>query len=59
MVVAYHAAKTIAGIEGLGRLMNIKENYQEALRHVRLSAYYSNVQDATGLHGDNFDNRYY
>jgi len=59
MVVALHAAKTIAQIEGLGRAANIEKAYAEAIRHVRLSAYYSNVQDATHLHGDNFDNRRY
>lgn len=59
MVVALHAAKTIAQIEGLGRMENIKKAYLEAIRHVRLTAYYSNVQDATLLHSDNFDNRRY
>jgi len=59
MVVALHAAKTIAQIEGLGRAVNIQKAYQEAVRHVRLSAYYSNIQDATSPHSDNFDNRRY
>lgn len=59
MVVAMHAAKTIAQIEGLGRAANIQKAYQEAIRHVRLSAYYTNIQDCTTLHSDNFDNRHY
>lgn len=59
MVVAMHAAKTIAQIEGLGRAATIQAAYQEAIRHVRLTAYYSNIQDAALLHGDNFDNRRY
>lgn len=58
-VVPLHAAKSIAMIEGLGRATNIQKAYQEAVRHVRLTAYYSNVQDCTSMGGDNFDNRYY
>jgi hypothetical protein len=58
-VVALHAAKSIAMIEGLGRAANIQKTYQEAIRHVRLSAYYSNVQDCTTMGSDGFDNRYY
>ena len=59
MVVALHAARAIAQIEGLGRAANIQKAYVEAIRHVRLSAYYSNIQDCTSLHSDNFDNRRY
>lgn len=59
MVVALHAAKSIALVEGLGRAANIKKAYLEAIRHVRLTAYYSNLQDATSLHSDNFDNKRY
>lgn len=59
LVVSLHAARTIANIEGLPRASRIEKVYRDAIRHVRLSAYYSNLQDAARVPTDNFDNRYY
>lgn len=59
LVVPLHAAATIADIEGIGRANRLWKTYLHAVRHVRLSAYYSNIQDATSLHSDSFDNRYF
>ena len=59
LVVPLHAAATIADIEGLGRAERIWKVYNQAVRHVRLTAYYSNIQEATNLHSDDFGNRRY
>ena len=60
LIVALHAAYTIASIEGnLKRAKTILDLYRGAIRNVRLDAYYSNLQQATEVRGDNYDNRFY
>jgi hypothetical protein len=60
LVVAIHAAYTIAAMEGnRKRAGTILTAYQEAIRNVRLQAYYSNVQECSEVRGDNFDNRHF
>ena len=60
LVVPLHAAMTIAGIEGNEkRYRGIRLAYSEAIRNVRLTAYYSNIQEATLLHSDSYDNRFF
>ena len=55
-----HAAWTIAGIEGdKTRASLLLKMYQEAIRNVRLTAYYSHLGNATTIHGDSYDNRRY
>ena len=60
LVVPLHTAMTIAGIEGNEkRYRGIRLAYSEAIRNVRLTAYYSNIQEAALLHSDSFDNRFF
>ena len=60
LVVAIHTAFTICSMEGnRKRAGTILTTYREAIRNVRLQAYYSNVQECSKLRGDNFDNRFY
>jgi hypothetical protein len=59
-IVAIHAAYTIAALEGnRKRAGTIQTMYKEAIRNVRLQAYYSNVQECTKVRGDNYNNRFY
>jgi len=59
-VVPLHTAWTIAAIEGdKTRASLILKTYQEAIRNVRLTAYYSHAGEASTVRGDNFDNRRY
>jgi len=59
-VVALYAAYRIASIEGNAkRAKGILEAYRNDLRNVRLTAYYSNMQNAPRMMGDNWDNRRY
>jgi len=60
LVVAIHAAYTIAAMEGnRKRAGTILTAYQEAIRNVRLQAYYSNVQECSEVRADSFDNRFF
>jgi hypothetical protein len=60
MIVPIHAAYSIAAVEGnRKRAGTIRTLYQEAIRNVRLQAYYSNEKECTRLRGDNVDNRFY
>jgi len=58
LIVPMHTAQFICEIEGqTTRARHLEKALQKALRHLRLDAYYSNIQDATRAHSDNFNNR--
>jgi hypothetical protein len=59
-ILAIYTAWTVAGIEGAPkRAKSIMEIYRQWMRNLRLSAYYSNLAEASKLRGDNYDNRRY
>lgn len=59
MVVPLHTAWMLSTIEGLGRGPGIQDAYNKSMRHLRLTSYYSNMQEAMQVSSDNFDNRFY
>ena len=60
MVVALYTAYRIAAIEGnVKRANSILKAYQNEIRNVRLTAYFSNLPEAPRMSGDGFDNRRY
>ena len=60
LVIPMYAAYSIASFEGQSqRAKSILMMYRDHIRNLRLSAYYSNLQDATKVRGDTYSNRRY
>lgn len=60
LVIPMYAAYAIASFEGqTKRARSIRDMYRDHIRNLRLTAYYSNVQNATQVHGDTYNNRRY
>jgi len=59
-VVALYTAYRLVSAEGNNkRAEGILKAYRNAMRNVRLTAYYSSMSDAATLRGDNYDQRRY
>ncbi len=59
-VVALYTAYRICSTEGnKKRASGILDAYRNEIRNVRLTTYYSNMQESPRLRGDNFDSRRY
>lgn len=60
-VVALYLAYWVASIEGqkVTRTRNLQGLYRDAMRNLRLRGYYSNLQDASKLRADNYNNSRY
>jgi len=59
-VVAQYAAYLIMTREGnLKRASGILRGYQQEIRNVRLTTYYTMLKEASRMHGGNYDNRRY
>jgi len=60
LIVPMHTSQFICEIEGqTTRARHLEKALQKALRHLRLDAYYSNIQEASKLRADNYNNRMY
>jgi len=60
MVIATYVAARISATEGnMERSNALMASYRQTLRHLRLSAFYSNLMEAAKQKGDSFDQRRY
>lgn len=58
LIIPMHTAQFICEIEGQTvRARQLEKALQKALRHLRLDAYYSNLQECSKMRADNYNNR--
>jgi len=59
-IIAAYTAYYFISLEGnQKRAISILALYRDQIRHLRLTAYYSNLQEASVVHGDDYRNRRY